>query len=201
MPFEVNNARLEHFQVCKGTPFENFLRELSTNGKPAFWALDQWEASILARFSVLAKSGVYQSNANVPIDCQLNANGLPKECQLTSNWMPIEYQLNVNWLLIECKFTTNQIPFDFQWNVNWLPLVLGHLISQVFDEPIDCQWQFQYQFATNALYIWDKQIKYQCSANTVPIWFVWFMAPCLYTTASSTIWLIGRLPYIRHATD
>ena len=70
--FEVNKARLAHIQDCKGTPLENFLRDLSTNEKPAFWALDQWEASISAGFSGFAKYGVCQSNANVQIDCQLS---------------------------------------------------------------------------------------------------------------------------------
>ena len=48
--FEVKNARLAQVQGRKGTPFENFLRDLSTNEKPAFRALDQSEASVLARF-------------------------------------------------------------------------------------------------------------------------------------------------------
>ena len=47
--FEVKNAPLAQVQGRKGTPFENFLRDLSTNEKPAFWALDQSEASIAAR--------------------------------------------------------------------------------------------------------------------------------------------------------
>ena len=57
--FEVNICQLAQIQDQKGTPFERFLRDLSTNEKPVFWALDQSEASIFARFSVLAKSGVY----------------------------------------------------------------------------------------------------------------------------------------------
>ena len=46
---EVNNAGLAEVQDCKGTPFEKFLRDLSTNEKPAFRALDQSEASVSAR--------------------------------------------------------------------------------------------------------------------------------------------------------
>ena len=48
MQIDVKNARLAQFQDFKGNPFENFQRELSTNEKPAFKALDQWEASISA---------------------------------------------------------------------------------------------------------------------------------------------------------
>ena len=38
------------YQDCKGTPFGNCLGALSTNQRPAFQALDQSEALILARF-------------------------------------------------------------------------------------------------------------------------------------------------------
>ena len=48
--FEVKNAQLAQVQGRKGTPFENFQSEISTNEKPAFQALDQSEASVLARF-------------------------------------------------------------------------------------------------------------------------------------------------------
>ena len=48
--FEVKNARLAQFQDRKGIPFENFLRDLGTNEKPAFRARDQSEASVSARF-------------------------------------------------------------------------------------------------------------------------------------------------------
>ena len=48
--FEVKNAQLAQVQGRKGTPFEYLLRDLSTNEKPAFRALDQSEASVLARF-------------------------------------------------------------------------------------------------------------------------------------------------------
>ena len=48
--FEVKNARLVQVQGRKGTPHENFLRDLSTNEKPAFGALDQSEASLSDRF-------------------------------------------------------------------------------------------------------------------------------------------------------
>ena len=84
MSFKVDNSRLAQTQDLKGTPFENFLRDLSTNEKPAFWALDQSEAFILARISVLAKSRVYQSNANVPIDWQPSVTGVHMEYQWTT---------------------------------------------------------------------------------------------------------------------
>ena len=85
VPAEVNNARLAQVQDCKGTPFEIFLSDLSTNEKPAFWALDQSEAWVSARLYVLVESGVYQSDANVPIDLQSSGTGLPMECPLTAN--------------------------------------------------------------------------------------------------------------------
>ena len=66
--FEGKNDQLADVQDFKGTPFENFLSDLSTNEKPEFWALDQWEGSIYARFLVWVLSGVYQYNANAPID-------------------------------------------------------------------------------------------------------------------------------------
>ena len=47
-------------QDRKGTPFEHFQRVLWTNQKPAFRALDQSEASILARFSDSVQSGAIQ---------------------------------------------------------------------------------------------------------------------------------------------
>ena len=114
----VKNTRLVLIQVCKGTTLENFLRDLSTNEKPAFRALDQSEASISARFSLLAKSEVYQSKANVPIDCQWNVTELQLECQLNAKGLPID----VNWLLMECPSTTNGMPIDCQWIANWWPM-------------------------------------------------------------------------------
>ena len=47
-------------QDRKGTPFEHFQRVLWTNQKPVFRALDQSEASILARFSDSVQSGAIQ---------------------------------------------------------------------------------------------------------------------------------------------
>ena len=61
---EVKNAWLAQFHYFKGTPFEFFLRVLSTNEKPAFWALDQWEIPISGRFSLFAKPEAYQFNYN-----------------------------------------------------------------------------------------------------------------------------------------
>ena len=88
--FEVNICQLAQIQDQKGTPFERFLRDLLTNEKPAFRALNQSEASISARFSLLAKSEVYQSKANVPIDCQWNVTELQLECQLNAKGLPID---------------------------------------------------------------------------------------------------------------
>ena len=116
--FAVKNTRLVLIQVCKGTTLENFLRDLSTNEKPAFRPLDQSEASVSARFSLLAKSEVYQSKANVPIDCQWNVTELQLECQLNAKGLPID----VNWLLMECPSTTNGMPIDCQWIANWWPM-------------------------------------------------------------------------------
>ena len=64
VPIEFKNTQLEQNQNHKGFPFENFLRELSTNEKPAFGALDQWETSISVRFLLIAKPGVFQFNEN-----------------------------------------------------------------------------------------------------------------------------------------
>ena len=65
--FEVNNARLAHIQDCKGTPLENFLRDLSTNEKPGFRALDQSDATISAKYSASAKFESTQCTATVPL--------------------------------------------------------------------------------------------------------------------------------------
>ena len=46
VPIEVKNTQLAEIQDRKGTPFEKFSEDLSTNEKPAFRALDQWEGSI-----------------------------------------------------------------------------------------------------------------------------------------------------------
>ena len=108
MPFEVNNARLEHFQVCKGTPFENFLGDLSTNEKPAFWALDQSEASISAKYPASANFESIQCTATVPLQSHCvtedpiepnfpqwiykYVNGLPI-CQCYATWTtPVSLQ-------------------------------------------------------------------------------------------------------------
>ena len=83
---------LGHFPICfdthqlaedqdhKGTPFEYFPGVLSTNEKPRFRALDQWEARFMAR----AKFWSIQCTANrillngsfsgISLICQWNAN-------------------------------------------------------------------------------------------------------------------------------
>ena len=94
--FEGKNDQLADVQDFKGTPFENFLSDLSTNEKPAFWALDQWEGSIYARFLVWVLSGVYQYNANAPIDYQLIVNLIPIVIQSNTNRVPIDLQSLIN---------------------------------------------------------------------------------------------------------
>ena len=64
VPIEFKNTQLEQNQNHKGFPFKNFLWELLTNEKPAFGALDQWEASISVRILLIAKPGVFQFNTN-----------------------------------------------------------------------------------------------------------------------------------------
>ena len=92
---EVKITWLAQVQDRKGTPFGNFRRNLSTNEKPAFWALDQSGASIWARFLALTKVGVHQSNANVPIGCfpleRIHPSAQP------TNLIPIENQSEDNW--------------------------------------------------------------------------------------------------------
>ena len=51
-----DKCKVAFIQDHKGTPFEYFLGLFSANEKPLFWALNQSEAFISARFSVLAKS-------------------------------------------------------------------------------------------------------------------------------------------------
>ena len=80
VPIEVKNTQLAEIQDHKGTPFEKFSEDLSTNEKPAFRALDQWEASISARFLFFAKPGVYQSNDNRTIERHFDATEVPIQC-------------------------------------------------------------------------------------------------------------------------
>ena len=77
--FEVKNSWLVQVQYCKGTPLEYLLRDLKTNEKPSFWALDQWEPFILASISVLAKFEVLKSNANVSINWQSRVKRVIRE--------------------------------------------------------------------------------------------------------------------------
>ena len=76
---EVKIIQLAQDQYCKGTPFENFLLDLSTNENPAFWTLDQSEASILALFFCWP---------------HLESPNPMQMCQLTTNCMPIDYKWN-----------------------------------------------------------------------------------------------------------
>ena len=65
----IKSARVAEIQDRKGTPFELFLGTLSTNQRAGFSALDQSEASILARSSDSVESQVTQSTATVPLEC------------------------------------------------------------------------------------------------------------------------------------
>ena len=116
VPIEVKNTQLAEIQDRKGTPFEKFSEDLSTNEKPAFRALDQWEASISARFLFFAKPGVYQSNDNQPIERHFNATEVPIQGYLlTSNWIPIDIQSDANWC-------TNQLPIGHLLTSNLMPI-------------------------------------------------------------------------------
>ena len=103
MSVVVKNSWLVQVQDCKGTPLEYLLRDLSTNEKPAFWALDQSEASVSARFSLLAKSEVYKSSADVQIDWKSSNTDVKWE----SLWMSFVCQFKNHWLLIG---SVNSIP-------------------------------------------------------------------------------------------
>ena len=128
LPIRLKIHRLAEVQDRKGTPFEYFRRVLSTNRKPGFWALDQWEASISARFWTFSKLWAIQSTANwtflygssngVWFYFQWNANCLPIECHLTVIWMSINCQLNVNSMSIQCQCNVNAMSMQCQCNVN-----------------------------------------------------------------------------------
>ena len=148
VPIEVKNTQLAEIQDHKGTPFEKFSEDLSTNEKPAFRALDQWEASISARFLFFAKPGDYQSNDNQPIERHFNATEVPIQGYLlTSNWIPIDIQSDANWC-------TNQLP-------------IGHLLTSNL-MPI---WQpIWHQLRTNLKTIEIQSNTPQSNANRQPIW-------------------------------
>ena len=124
LPIYLNIHPLAEVQDCKGTPFEDFPRVLSTNRKPGFRALDQWEASISARFWSCAKRWTIQCIANrlllhgrsngVSLHCQWNANRPPIKCQLTTNWLLIDIQSDANWDLNRCQLRSNWKPIGIQ---------------------------------------------------------------------------------------
>ena len=129
LPIFLNIHPLAEVQDSKGTPFEDFPRVFSTNRKPAFRALDQWEASISARFWTSAKLWTIQCIANriflnfrsngVCFYCQWNANWLPIECQLIPNGISIDFKQNTNWLPILCQFIANWLTIEGQLTFNW----------------------------------------------------------------------------------
>ena len=65
----VKNTPVAEIQDRKGTPFEYFLRVLSTNQRAGFGALDQSEASISARFFASVNFEAIQSTATLPLEC------------------------------------------------------------------------------------------------------------------------------------
>ena len=89
LPIFLNIHPLAEVEDRKGTPFEDFLRVFSTNRKPAFRALDQWEASISARFWTSAKLWTIQCIAN-RIFLHFRSNGVCFHCQWNANIPPIE---------------------------------------------------------------------------------------------------------------
>ena len=157
---------LGHFPICfdthqlaedqdhKGTPFEYFPGVLLTNEKPRFRALNQWEASILARFMACAKFWSIQCTGNrihlngrsrnfthLPMEHQLRANGKTIYCQLSANviklnanWLQIKDQLTVNWMLLDCHLSANWMQIDCQLNANFCQLNAYRL-------SIECQAQ------------------------------------------------------------
>ena len=65
----VKNTLVAEIQDRKGTPFEYFLRVLSTNQRAGFGALDQSETSISARFLASVRFEAIQSTATLPLEC------------------------------------------------------------------------------------------------------------------------------------
>ena len=119
VPIEVKNTQLAEIQDRKGTPFEKFSEDLSTNEKPAFQALDQWEASISARFLFFDKPGVYQSNDNRTIERHFDATEVPSSNANGLSIKPIHYKSDTNRYPIWCQLQSNLIPIDCQWYTNW----------------------------------------------------------------------------------
>ena len=155
MPIEVKNTQLAEVQDHKGTLFENFLRGLFTNGKPVFWALDQWEAPISFRFLLLAKSGVYQSNDNQPIDRHLGAAGVPMQCNA-------KWNLDFNWLPREC-LAPNQMPIDNQSRINWQPIWMQ------IDNQLNANQQLIWCKSTTNMIRIDNQSDANQKTNLMPI--------------------------------
>ena len=98
MSFEVKNAQLGKIQDYKVTPFKIFLRDLSTNEKPAFWALDQSQALISASFLTLTKSGDHHPIWAVKVDL----GWFSDVCRVIDNskWIPLPTEIfiwNCRW--------------------------------------------------------------------------------------------------------
>ena len=99
-------------QDRKGTPFEHFQRVLWTNQKPAFRALDQSEASILARFSDSVQSGAIQCCVTQIRLKAGSVNSIPVgHCSATqTNSLPLR-QSSLTILPKDCK-STNAITLE-----------------------------------------------------------------------------------------
>ena len=80
----VKNTPVAEIQDRKGTPFEHFPRVLSTNQRAGFVALDQSEASILARFLASVRFEAIQSTATLPLECHSDHS-----CATGLDFMPI----------------------------------------------------------------------------------------------------------------
>ena len=124
---------------CKGNPFENFWRRLSTNEKPRFQALDQSQASISGIFYSLTNSkGCHCASIQpvkarwkltgshgfscLPLDYQLITTWLPLEDHLKTTWLPIDFHLPSTWIPLDCHLTSTWMPLDYHLTATWIPL-------------------------------------------------------------------------------
>ena len=107
----IKSARVAEIQDRKGTPFDFFLWTLSTNQRAGFSALDQSEASILARSSDSVESQVTQSTATVPLECHSD------HCNATRNKFKPKYATPLPLcqssatLSLDCHLTTG-VPLE-----------------------------------------------------------------------------------------
>ena len=170
VPIEVKNTQLAEIQNHKGTLFKNFLRGLSTNEKPVFWALNQWEAPIEVRIFLLAKFGVYQSNDNQPIRCDWSTNAMQFKMKLgfqwTANGVLIGSQSNAYWQPIKCQLTTNLKTINTKLKANWPPIECQSTTNfKQINNQSDTYWEPNWcQLKTNLM-----PIDIQSDANQLPI--------------------------------